>query len=343
MSACPKATCYTQAFYRIALVVCAALACINARAEEAERARTVVRRPVDRAPTDLSELRAMQARVQQLSKQAIAATVAVQVGSAQGSGVIISPDGYVLTAAHVSGKPGRQAWLVLDDGSKVSGQTLGIYRTLDAGLIKIKQAAPDGEWPYAKMGDSMNVKPGQWCLVAGHPGGFEDHRPPVVRLGRVLSFHEDSTINTDCTLIGGDSGGPLFNMDGEVIGVNSRIGNPLTVNLHVPVNIYRESWDRLAEGHAWGHMPGERPFIGVQGKQNGTDATIARVFRGTPADQAGLEAGDLVLMFGGKRVNDFASLQALVQEEQPGNRVKMIVRRDNETVALQLTVGKRPN
>lgn len=308
----------------------------------AEEERTVVRRPViNRVPTDLGDLRSMQTHVQELAKKVIPATVAVQVGAAQGSGVIISPDGYVLTAAHVSGRPGRNATLVLEDGSKVAGETLGLFRTLDAGLIRITQSPPRDKWPFAAMGDSTEIRRGQWCIAAGHPGGFEEHRPPIVRLGRVLSFQEDSTINTDCTLIGGDSGGPLFNMNGKVIGVNSRIGNPLNVNLHVPVNVYRESWDRLVDGDTWGHLPGQRPFIGVQGEKDGTDATISKVFAGTPAARAGLQPGDLILRFGGRRVKDFPELQSMVRDEQPGNRVKMIVRRDNDTLELDLIIGKR--
>lgn len=308
----------------------------------AEEGRTVVRRPViNPVPTDLGDLRAMQTRLQQLAKKVMPATVAVQVGAAQGSGVIISADGYVLTAAHVSGSAGRAASLILDDGTKITGETLGLFRTLDAGLIKITQAPPADKWPHAEMGDSADVRHGQWCLAAGHPGGFEEQRPPIVRLGRILSLQDDSTINTDCTLIGGDSGGPLFNMNGQVIGVNSRIGNPLTVNLHVPVNVYRESWDRLVQGDTWGHLPGQRPFIGVQGEKDGTDATVSKVFAGTPAARAGLQPGDLILRFGGRRVKDFPDLQSMVRDEQPGNRVRMIVRRDNDTLELDLTIGKR--
>lgn len=310
----------------------------------AEEPTTVVNKPViNRVPRNLADLRGMQTHVQKLAEQVIPATVAVQVGSAQGSGVIISPDGYVLTAAHVSGKPGRSATLVLHDGTKVSAETLGFYRTLDAGLIKITQRPRNGQWPHAAMGDSSQVESGQWCLVTGHPGGFVDQRPPVVRLGRVLSLQEDSTINTDCTLIGGDSGGPLFNMSGKVIGVNSRIGNPLTINLHVPVNVYRESWDRLAQAETWGHEPGERPYIGVQGKPDGTDATVWRVLPETPAARAGIQPGDLILRFGGRTVTDFSQLQSLVRDERAGNRLNVTVRRGDKVLQFVVTIAKRPD
>ena len=348
MSRFPNRLIGTLALRDRAKFVCLALAVTfgltASEAIRAEEAPTIVRKPVlNRVPRNLADLRGMQTHVQRLAKQVIPATVAVQVGSAQGSGVIISPDGYVLTAAHVSGRPGRSATLVMHDGTKVSAETLGIYRTLDAGLIKITQRTRDDKWPHVPMGDSEKVESGQWCLVTGHPGGFEDQRPPIVRLGRVLSFQQDSTINTDCTLIGGDSGGPLFSMSGKVIGVNSRIGNPLTVNLHVPVNVYRESWDRLARADTWGYTPGQRPYIGVQGRPDGDDATVWKVFPGTPAARAGMQAGDLILSFGNRPVKDFHALQTLVRDERLGNRVKVVVRRGSDLLKLEVTIAKRPD
>jgi serine protease Do len=144
-------------------------------------------------------------------------------------------------------------------------------------------------------------------------------------------------------LIGGDSGGPLFGMDGKVIGVNSRIGNPLTVNLHVPVNTFRDAWDRLARSDSWGHTPGREPFIGVQGEPESNDATIHRVFPGTPAAEAGLQPGDLVLQFAGRQVSDFTTLQSYVSDEEPGNRVTLVIRRNERTLDVQLVIGLRSN
>jgi serine protease Do len=293
------------------------------------------------APQSLVDLKAIQDHVQGLIEKVLPTTVAVQVGAAQGSGVIISPDGFILTAAHVSGEPGQTAQLVLHDGTRITGTTLGIYRTLDAGLIKINQRPRQRLWPHVEMGDSKGVAAGQWCLATGHPGGFQSDRPPVVRLGRILSLNDNSTITTDCTLIGGDSGGPLFGMNGKVIGINSRIGNPLTVNLHVPVNTFRDEWDRLARSDSWGHTPGHEPFIGVQGEPDSDDATIHRVFPGTPAAEAGLEPGDLVLRFAGRAVQDFPTLQSYVRDEEPGARVAIVIERNDRTLELQLVIGRR--
>jgi serine protease Do len=288
-------------------------------------------------PQSITDLLAMQRHQQDLADRLVRCTVAVVVGSAHGSGVIISEDGYVLTAAHVAGQPNLRATVILADGRRVRGTTLGCHLTLDAGLMKITDPGP---WPYAEMAEDDSPSRGQWCLVTGHPGGFKQGRAPVVRIGRVLST-DRFAVTTDCTLVGGDSGGPLFDMDGKVIGINSRIGRDLTANLHVPVVAYRENWERLANGDQWGHFPGTGPVIGVRGAQDSEQAEIVSVGPGTPAEKAGIKAGDVIVKFHGKTVTDFASLQLLVNDCQPGEKVKVELLRDDRRVLLEIVVGQR--
>ncbi len=291
-----------------------------------------------REPQSLAELQAMERHQQELAKKAVACTVGIIVGSAHGSGVIISPDGYVLTAAHVGGVPNRAARVVLPDGRQVRGKTLGAYRTLDAGLMKIEEPGP---WPYAEMASAEEpLRIGQWCLVTGHPGGYQEGRSPVVRLGRIL-LTDRFAITTDCTLVGGDSGGPLFDMEGRVIGINSRIGRLLTANMHVPINAYQETWDRLVKSEEWGHFPGTGPFIGVRGDTEAANARLAEVYPGTPAAQAGLQPGDVILKFAEKVVSDFSSLQLLVNDTQPGDKVQIELRRGEQELTLELVVGQQ--
>ena len=316
------------------------LACADALASEAsENKHSLTAILSGSIPADAADLRAMQAHVQSLTPRLVAATVAVQAGHAHGSGVVISGDGFVLTAAHVVGKPNLAARIIMADGRELAGTTLGVYRTLDAGLIRIAANPTSNPWPHVKMGSSADVTPGQWCLATGHPGGFRSGRQPVVRLGRILSLKEDATIHTDCTLIGGDSGGPLFDMQGQVIGVHSRIAGPLNVNLHVPVGTYSREWNRLTRGDSWGHIPGTRPYIGVYGVQMSQVAKISEVPTGTPADKAGLRKGDVVVQFAGKPVTDFDSLKSFVADEQPGNQVSLTVLRDGQRIVLHLVIG----
>ena len=296
-------------------------------------------------PESVDDLRAMQRHVQSLSEKVLRATVGVQVGSAQGSGVIISADGYVLTAAHVIGKSGRTAQVFLQDGRQgrqVRALTLGTFRTMDAGLLKIQVLPGNGasEWPHAAIGDSAKVALGQWCLATGHPGGIQNGRQPAVRLGRILSINPNTALSSDCTLIGGDSGGPLFDMQGNVIGVHSRIGGPLTANLHIPVNSFQQEWERLIRGDNWGHIPGNRPFIGVQGEANSTVARLIQVFPKSPAEQAGLKVDDVVLSFGGQPVGDFDSLRSYVEDQDPGTTVEVQVQRGDRRLTVELVIGR---
>ncbi len=178
-------------------------------------------------------------------------------------------------------------------------------------------------------------------LALGHPGGYESGRRPVLRMGRILDI-EDDEIRTDCTLVGGDSGGPLFDMEGRVIGIHSRIGGPLTANIHVPIQTYQDTWDRLAAGESWGLPLGSSgPYIGVMGDPDAQDARIIEVYPDTPAEKAGIQVGDVIVKFDGRAISDFASLARAVQASRPGSKVKIEVRRGETTVAVDLEIGQR--
>ncbi|MCI0361892.1 MAG: S1C family serine protease [Planctomycetaceae bacterium] len=311
----------------------------NATATPADAAKDSLNRLLAGAtPMGVADLKAMQAHVRSLTDQLMKCTVGVEVGRAQGSGVIISKDGYVLTAAHVAGRPNKDVIFYLADGTKREGKTLGLNRTLDAGLMKITDAA---DLPFAEMGLSKNVNEGQWCLAMGHPGGYQSDRKPVLRLGRVLAITGSESITTDCTLVGGDSGGPLFDMQGKVIGINSRIATGLTANMHVPVGTFQETWERLKKAEEWGHYPGQTPWLGVVGEEGTTEARLAKVNPDSPAEKGGLKPGDIITKFDGVTITDFASLSAEVQKCQPGAKMGVEVKRGDETIALTIRIGRK--
>ncbi len=158
--------------------------------------------------------------------------------------MVISADGYVLTVAHVGERAGRQVVVVFPDGRRARAVTLGNDHGADAGMAKITDPGP---WPHAEMASSGDLKPGQWCLTLGYPITFEHGRPPVVRVGRVL-HNERPAIITDCTIMGGDSGAPLFNLEGKVVAIGTKCNNAIVFNLHVPMDRFAEVWDRLAKG-----------------------------------------------------------------------------------------------
>lgn len=287
-------------------------------------------------PKNGDDLKVMQSHVRELVKRVTPCVVAVSLNGGMGSGVIISEDGYVLTAGHVVGRPNRDATFILHDGRKVHGKTLGANYGVDSGLMKI---TTEGKWPFVELGSSTGIKPGHWCLAMGHPGGFYKDRSPPVRLGRVL-HKTRSAIVTDCTLVGGDSGGPLLDMSGKVIGIHSRIGDGLKDNLHVPINTYRQTWDRLVSGEAWGGRRPGGPIIGVLGDTSTDAAKISRVLPKSPAEVAGVKVDDVITKFDGKKIETFEALASAVNEKEPGDRVKVELRRGDETLTLDLVVGR---
>ncbi|MEP3477778.1 MAG: S1C family serine protease [Fuerstiella sp.] len=197
----------------------------------------------NKVPETIEELRSLEKHVAEVVKRVTPAII----GIGGGSGVVIDDEGYVLTVGHVGARAGRQVQITFPDGKRAPGKTLGNNRGVDSGMAKLNQK---GDWPHAEMGDSSKVKVGQWCLAIGFPASFTRGQQPPVRIGRVLSVSE-RTIVTDCPLMGGDSGGPLFDLQGNVIALSSRVGGSILSNVHVPVNMYKKEWDRLAAGEDW--------------------------------------------------------------------------------------------
>jgi len=291
-----------------------------------------------RLPETVQDLRDIQERVKKVVVKVTPCTVGIIIGHNAGSGVIVSKDGLVLTAGHVSGKADRKVTVILADGRRVKGKTLGANVAIDSGMIRITDK---GEWPFAEMGNASKLKESTWCLALGHPEGWRRGRPPVLRLGRVLRRSE-RVLQTDCALVGGDSGGPLFDLDGKVIGIHSRIGPTLTENIHVPVDTYRLTWDRLVKGEVWGGRKRSASYLGVEFNGDARECRIAEVHKDSPAEKAGLKANDVVLRFGKDTVEDFEDLQTLIDKHKPGDEVPIRVRRGKKVLNLKVIIGKHP-
>ncbi|MDB5171250.1 MAG: hypothetical protein JWN51_23 [Phycisphaerales bacterium] len=298
-------------------------------------------RPALGIPRTVKDLREIERQVQAVVKKALPATVGVIVGSGQGSGVIVSKDGYVLTAGHVASAPGQDVLIVMADGRRVKAKTLGINYGIDSGMIKITEK---GEWPFVPTGKSADLKAGQWVIALGHPGGYQKGRPPVLRLGRVLTLN-DNVIDSDCTLVGGDSGGPLLDLEGNLVGIHSRIGASTLANLDVPVDTFSDTWDRLAKGEAWGQPPGfmtvRGPVLGVGGETNEKGCRLTEVNPGGPAEKAGLKVGDVIIALNGKPVKGVENLAFMLLGHKPGDQVALHVLRGEETLDVKATLAKR--
>ena len=294
-------------------------------------------------PESIEELKALQATVKRVVDRSTACTVGVMIGMGAGSGVIVSEDGLVLTAAHVSGEPGKDCTLILPDGTRIKGKTLGTNDKLDSGMIQITDKGPskDGKWPFIPMGKSVDLKKGQWLVALGHPGGWKRDRPPVARLGQVMDSSKD-VVRSSCTLVGGDSGGPLFDLEGNVVGIHSRIGYTLASNMHVPSDVFKTEWEKLVKGEQIGKpIKPAAATIGVVFDSKVDTATLEELTEDGPADKAGLKAGDTITEFDGKTVSTPDDIRAILRKKKPGDEVDVVIKRGTKTMTKTIALGKR--
>jgi serine protease Do len=337
-----------------ALLVWVAALSPAARAEPAKPAQSTWDPARASSPDSVDELKALQARVRAVVDQATPATVGLLAGSGAGSGVIVSEDGLVLTAAHVIFDPrteavARRIVVILPDGRSVKAKGLGVNPEIDSGMLKITDPPPkdgdwpgakDGKWPAAPVAKTMDLKKGHWVVSLGHPGGPKEHRPPPVRVGRFESFQKGETaLRTDCVLVGGDSGGPLFDLTGRVVGIHSRIGTFLEYNMHVPTEAFQDEWARLTRGDVVGKTV--KVELGLSLEEDADAPTVAKVVEDGPAAAAGLQVGDVILKFDGEKVLAADDLMQVLTGCEPGKTVAVEVQRGSKVVTVKLTPTKK--
>jgi serine protease Do len=279
-------------------------------------------------PTSLDQLRFLESRAREVAEKIKKATVNIRVGQAQGTGIVVSQDGYILTAAHVIGEPDIEADVFLADGRNFKAKTLGLNRRFDSGMLRIETKEP---LPYLDIGEST----GQWVVAIGHPGGLDRERGMVLRLGRLLA-NSKSVLRTDCVLVGGDSGGPLADLSGNLIGIHSRIGSQLWDNLHVPIDAFSDEWDQLAAGEIVNETP--RPYLGFS--LDNDSNIVTEINPGKPADQGGMKKGDKIIKIEDKVVSNKVDVSEAVDTLKVGSEITVVVERDGNNVELKLKVGR---
>ncbi len=305
------------------------------------------------APGSIEDLRALEIATKRVVDKTSPATVGLFLGLGAGSGVIVTEDGLVLTAAHVSGTPGTACKVILPDGTEVKGKSLGTNTKIDSGMIQItdKPKTPSGKWPVVEVGKSGDLKKGQWVVTLGHHGGWRPGRPPVARLGQVIDSQKD-LIRSNCTLVGGDSGGPLFDLDGKLIGIHSRIGWTLAQNIHVPIDGFKTDWDQLVAGTEVGKAKAAAAppvYFGASFTDNdGNDVTgtkgarVTLVIEDSPAAEGGIRVNDEITSFGGTAVKTAEDVRKLLARRRVGDDVEVVVARGGRTETLTVTLTRRP-
>jgi serine protease Do len=276
-------------------------------------------------------------------ERGLPATVHITSSDATFSGVALSEDGYVLTAGHTIAGPSREVTVMLADGRKVKGQTLGIDRALDVGMIKIKD---EGKYAFVGMAPAAADRKGQLLLAIAHQAGYKPGQRPLAHLtvvrGNVGHLHWS---NFHEQVIG--SGGPLLDVavgtknGGHLVGVHSR--NGLDGFLYVPIEKIQPSLERMKKGEVWGEWPGGAgPLVGVHVTSDAGTCRITEIVKGGPADQAQLRAGDRISMIDAAVLRSRDDLLATLGKYDPGRQVSLKILRNGKLTEAKVTLGRRP-
>lgn len=295
----------------------------------------------DARGSTVADLVEVQQRVQSQYDRVQKAVVTVQAGGATGSGVIINPAGLILTAAHVIGGAKQKVNIVLHDGRSVEATALGKDTTTDAAMLQLPK--PAKAWPYASIAlEVRDLTPGQWCFAIGNPGGWDAARGPVLRIGKLVKVAANM-VQSDCVLMGGDSGGGLFNLKGEVIGIHSQIWHGRDQNMHVSMAPFLRSWDAMKEGDTvtqWGQGNGAYAGVSTQGTDDGL--LVQMVAPGSPAMKAGLKQGDVILALNNRKIGVPADFSAAIRSRRVGELITLKVRTGGTERVLEVKLEKKP-
>ncbi len=269
--------------------------------------------------------------------------------SALGSGFVISEDGYIVTNNHVI-EGADEIIIEFFSGKELEAKIIGTDPTTDIALLKVEA---DGPLEYVSFGDSDIMRVGDWVVAMGNPlgQGFSVSAGIVSARNRALSGTYDDYIQTDAAINRGNSGGPLFNLDGQVVGVNTAIlspnGGSIGIGFSMASNVVTRVVAQLKE---FGET--RRGWLGVRiqdvtpdmaeamGLDKASGAMVTDVPDG-PSKEAGIEAGDVIVSFDGKDVEDTRGLVRQVGNTQVGKAVRIVVFRDGKTQTLKVTLGRR--
>ncbi|MEO9079851.1 MAG: Do family serine endopeptidase [Rhodanobacter sp.] len=269
-----------------------------------------------------------------------------------GSGFIISSDGYILTNNHVVDHADKIT-VRLQDRRTLTAKVVGTDPTSDIALLKVDAG---GSLPTVSIGDSRSLKPGQWVLAIGSPFGFDYTvtQGIVSAVGRNLGQRDQpytSFIQTDVPINRGNSGGPLFNLQGQVVGINSQIysntGDYTGVSFSIPIDVAMNVVNQLkTKGHVSRGMLGvsvsnvNDDIVKAFKLENGTGAAVVDVTPHSGAANAGIQSGDIILAYNNHTLQQASDLPPLVGMTAPGSKVPVKILRNGKTQTLEVAIGE---
>ena len=288
----------------------------------------------------------LQAKVYSAIDKVLPAVVAISDRGVIFSGVIVSKQGHVLSAGHAV-RPNRTYTVLLADGRQFRSKGLGSNVRVDMAMLKIQT---DQELPFAKLGHSTYVVTNQPCVGISHPGLFNANRGAVIRFGHILKpvTANEGMIKSTAKMEPGDSGGPLIDLDGKVIGIHSNIRRDEQSNFDVPIDSFKKYWDELREPERF-YVDGypSLPRLGFRGKPSGDlGVKVLKVYEDGQAKKIGLKPNDYVNSVGGTPVKSSKQIWNRLIELRSGGASEFFVNatRKDEKLSLrfQLNDAKQP-
>ncbi len=271
-------------------------------------------------------------------------------GTSLGSGFIIDPAGYIVTNNHVI-ENADEIMVLTHDNEELKATIVGRDEKTDLALLKVDAGKP---LPFVKWGDSDALRVGDWVMAIGNPFGLGGTVTAGILSARQRDINSgpyDDYMQTDASINRGNSGGPMFNMDGEVVGINTAIFSPsggsVGIGFAIPSNLAKPIFDQIRQ---FGKP--KRGWLGVRIQtvspelaeglrlKDPTGALVASVTKDGPADKAGIKQGDVVLKFDGKEITQMRGLPRVVAETPTGKQADVVIWRKGEQVTLKVTVGE---
>lgn len=273
--------------------------------------------------------------------------------TALGSGFLISADGYIVTNNHVVGD-GKDITVIRDDGSELKAELIGKDAKTDLALVKVESKKP---LPYVVFGDSENVRVGDWVLAVGNPfglGGTVTTGIVSARGRQIGAGPYDDFIQIDASINKGNSGGPTFDVHGNVVGVNTAIFSPtggsVGIGFAIPSSIAKNVVAQLKDK---GKVT--RGWLGVTIQQVDDEvasslsldkprgALVAQVGEGSPAEKAGIKTGDVIVDVNGKAMEDVRAVSRTVADLEPESNAKLVIWRDGREKPIAVRIGTFPD